>query len=117
MVQNGSAVGSVAGSNTKTIVQANLPLYNLPSATTSSSGDHTHTFQDVIHSENRGQNNRTIGTGAASDNDNDPYFRSATTDASGTHTHTITVSSGGSGTALDITPKSLSINTFIYLGY
>ena len=25
-------------------------------------------------------------------------------------------SSGGSGVALDITPKSLSINTFIYLG-
>jgi hypothetical protein len=89
----------------------------LPTATTSTSGNHTHTFLDVIHSENRGQNNRTIGTGATSDNDNDPYFRNATTDAAGDHTHTVTVSSGGSGTALDITPKSLSVNTFIYLGY
>jgi hypothetical protein len=40
-------------------------------------------------------------------------FNSAT---SGSHDHTVTVNSGGSATALNITPKSLSINTFIYLG-
>ncbi|MCC5613216.1 hypothetical protein LC612_42695 [Nostoc sp. CHAB 5834] len=34
--------------------------------------------------------------------------------AAGTHTHTVPL--GGSGTALDITPRSLSVNTFIYLG-
>jgi hypothetical protein len=46
----------------------------------------------------------------------------------GDHTHTITASSaatgdhahttslGGSGTALDVTPKSLSVNAFLYLG-
>jgi len=34
--------------------------------------------------------------------------------ATGDHTHT--VGSGGSGTALDITPKALSVNFFIYLG-
>lgn len=39
------------------------------------------------------------------------------TTTTGTHTHTVTVSSGGSGIALDITPKSLSVNTFIYLGF
>lgn len=36
--------------------------------------------------------------------------------SSGSHSHTVSVSSGGSGAALDITPKSLSVNTFIYLG-
>lgn len=117
LVQNGTTIGSVSSSNTKTITQANLPLYNLPTTTTSSSGNHTHTFLDVIWSENRGQNNRTVGAGAATDNDNDPYFRNATTDAAGSHTHTVTVSSGGSGAAFDITPQSLSVNTFIYLGF
>lgn len=117
LVQNGSAVGTVAGSNTKTIAQANLPNINFPTATTNTTGSHTHSYQDVIWSENRGQGNNTIGAGAATDNDNDPYFRTATSVASGDHSHTVTVSSGGSGTALDITPKSLSVNTFIYLGY
>jgi hypothetical protein len=117
LVQNGTTIGSVSSSNSKTIAQANLPLYNLPTATTSTNGSHTHTFLDVIWSENRGQRNNTIGAGAATDNDNDPYYRNATTDAAGDHTHTVTVSSGGSGTALDITPKSLSVNTFIYLGF
>ena len=117
LVQNGSAVGTVAGSNTKTIAQANLPNINFPTATTNTTGSHTHSYQDVIWSENRGQGNNTIGAGAATDYDNDPYFRTATTAASGDHSHTVTVSSGGSGTAMDITPKSLSVNTFIYLGY
>jgi hypothetical protein len=117
LVQNGRALGDVFGDNTKTIAKENLPLYDLPTATTNSTGNHTHTFQDVIHSENRGQNNRTIGTGATSDNDNDPYFRDATTNTAGSHNHTVTVSSGGSGTAFNITPRSLSVNTFIYLGY
>ena len=117
LVQNGSTVGTVAGSNTKTIAQANLPNINFPTATTNTTGSHTHSYQDVIWSENRGQGNNTIGAGAATDYDNDPYFRTATTAASGDHSHTVTVSSGGSGTALDITPKSLSVNTFIYLGY
>jgi len=117
LVQNGSTVGTVAGSNTKTIAQANLPNINFPTATTNTTGSHSHSYQDVIWSENRGQGNNTIGAGAATDYDNDPYFRTATTAASGDHSHTVTVSSGGSGTALDITPKSLSVNTFIYLGY
>lgn len=39
------------------------------------------------------------------------------TSTNGAHSHIVTVSSGGSGTALDITPLSLSVNTFIYLGY
>ena len=117
LVQNGSAAGTVTGSNTKTIAQANLPNINFPTATTNTTGSHTHSYQDVIWSENRGQGNNTIGAGAATDYDNDPYFRTATTAASGDHSHTVTVSSGGSGTALDITPKSLSVNTFIYLGY
>ncbi|KAI9549912.1 hypothetical protein GHT06_004497 [Daphnia sinensis] len=33
------------------------------------------------------------------------------------HTHTVTVSSGGSATPINIAPRSLSVNMFIYLGF
>lgn len=39
-----------------------------------------------------------------------------TSSSAGAHTHSVTVASGGSATPINITPKSLSINMFIYLG-
>jgi hypothetical protein len=39
-----------------------------------------------------------------------------TTNNAGAHTHTVSVSSGGSGTAINIAPRSFSVNMFIYLG-
>ena len=41
---------------------------------------------------------------------------STTSTTNGAHTHTVSVSSGGSGTALNIAPKSLTVNMFVYLG-
>jgi len=41
---------------------------------------------------------------------------STTTTNDGAHTHTVSVSSGGVGTAINITNPYLSVNTFIYLG-
>lgn len=35
----------------------------------------------------------------------------------GDHSHSVTVSSGGSSTPINIAPKSLSVNMFIYLGF
>ena len=116
MTQNGSTLGSVSGSNTVTIAQTNLPNINF-TGTTSTDGLHTHGFTDNYFAENRNwSGTEHFGTGATSDNDNDLYSVSNTTNSGGSHSHTATVSSGGSGTALNITPKSLSVNMFIYLG-
>ncbi len=42
-----------------------------------------------------------------------PWFSS---DSGGAHTHSVSVTSGGSGTAVNIAPKSLTVNMFVYLG-
>ena len=110
LVQNGTTIGSVTSSNSKTISQANLPNINFPTATSSYNGDHSHSFTrpNGDQNYNNGSGNTWWGGSWGSTN----Y-----TSTNGGHTHTVTVSSGGSGTALDITPQSLSVNTFIYLGY
>jgi hypothetical protein len=95
LVQNGRALGDVFGANTKTIAQSNLPNVTL-GGTTTSDGSHTHTI-----------------------NVNSQYNASVISTA-GNHTHSLTTSSLNGNvtqTTLDITPKSLSINTFIYLGF
>ncbi len=111
LVQNGGAMGSVNGTNTKTIAQANLPNVSL-SGTTSSDPGHTHTIPFATNI-NASWN---IGGGAAGFN----IVGTTTTSSSGSHAHTLTTSSINGGvtqTALDVTPKSLSVNTFIYLGF
>ncbi len=55
----------------------------------------------------------TAGAGNHSHSVDIAAFNSA---SSGSHSHTVTVSSGGSGVALDITPRRLSVNIFVYLG-
>lgn len=109
LVQNTSTLGSVSGSNTKTITQANLPNVNF-TGTAASAGDHSHSFTRPRGDQNysNGSGNTWWGGSWGSTN----Y-----TSTNGAHSHTVSVSSGGAGTALDITPKSLSVNTFIYLGY
>lgn len=41
---------------------------------------------------------------------------STTSTISGDHTHNVAVSSGGAGTPVNIAPKSLSVNMFVFLG-
>lgn len=108
LVQNGNALGTVSGSNTKTIAQANLPNVNL-TGTTNSAGAHSHTYDRPFDCFNCGGLSYPA-------NNNDGAFAVATTSTSGAHTHTVTVALGGSGTPLDITPLSFSANAFIYLG-
>jgi hypothetical protein len=150
LMQNGGALGSVSGSNSKTISQANLPNVTFngtaasagnhshsidpPNTFTTTNGNHNHYFDDSYYAENRGWGSNKFGAASNSDWDNDPYsYGHYTADAgnhshtvdiaafnsadSGSHSHTVTVISGGSGIGLDITPRSLSVNTFIYLGY
>lgn len=124
MQSSSGTFGIVNGSNSKTITQANLPSYNLPAATSSSNGDHTHWIsaatidnRDFDGTPNNFQQFGLVSdAGSYSINDANRSIGRNTLNA-GTHNHNVTVSSGGSGTALDVTPQYLKINTFIYLGF
>ena len=112
LVQNGSAVGTVAGSSTKTITQANLPNVTL-TGSTNSAGSHTHTMPFATSAINLSW--YTTGGGGAG------YLinGNTTTSSSDSHEHTLTTSSLNGNvtqTTFDVTPKTLSVNTFIYLG-
>ncbi|WP_323787917.1 hypothetical protein [Psychroserpens sp.] len=127
LVQNGTGLGSVSSSNTKTITQANLPNYNLPAGTTSSDGLHSHT-NNVTNTPGNFTLLRLSITGQSVTGEffDQPgsgfepnIFNNTgtlTIDDGGDHSHSVNVSSGGSGTGFDITPRSLSVNTFIFLG-
>lgn len=146
LVQNGSTLGGVSGSNQRTISQANLPNVNFASATTSSTGGHTHTVNPAtVNTSTDGSHTHTGSVGGSTWNGGgawaggfasgpfnlfiptltiDPAgyhnhsvtIPTTTSSTDGNHAHTVTVSSGGSGTALNIAPMSLSVNMFIYLG-
>jgi hypothetical protein len=126
LVQNGASIGSVSGSNTKTIAQNNLPNVTL-SGTTSSSGDHAHTNNSsssnggygIVRTSNGGNNTITDADVSAGEPNILSSAIALTINATGAHTHTLTTSSINGGVAqqtLNITPKSLSVTTFIYLG-
>lgn len=143
LIQSGT-LGTVSGSMSKTITQGNLPAVTLTSAassgTTGAAGGHNHVFQSNINDQGvqnfnemlagfggndpgstypaikwRGSaeiantaNNGTVIQGYACDGAMDHIH------SFGDHTHTVSL--GGSGTPLDVTPKALSVNQFVYLG-
>lgn len=127
LMQNGNNPGTVSGSMFKTLLQNNLPNINFPSAITSTDGDHTHAHNasgnsgsyGLIRRSTGGQSNTSCcGDTGGSGNEPDLFstISGLSLSANGNHNHTVTVSSGGSNTPIDITPKSLSANAFIYLG-
>lgn len=109
LMQNGSTLGSVCGTNNKTISRQNLPNVNI---TTSTNGEHNHTYND------KGQVGigyvaaRSSANVAAEYNNESPR----TTTSNGNHSHTFSLNGGVTQTTFDLTPKSLSVNTFLYLG-
>ena len=138
-LQNGSALGLVAGNMAKTIAVANLPAHNMTSGghdaaavTTSAYDPGAVTTSNALNfSDNVGAG---VSTGKSATGNTGYYFiesgawnarsynHSHTVDMpSHTHTvdlpnHTHTVALGGSGTPLDTTPKSMSVNYFVFLG-
>lgn len=152
MVQNGASMGSVAGSNSTTLTQANLPnvTFNGSAAsagnhshtgTTTTNGSHTHSINDPGHTHSqytynddfnnsggnppgftgdsagfRTWNNIYSSTTGISINSNGNHNHTFTTSTDGAHTHSVTVSSGGSNTPINIAPRSMSVNMFVYLG-
>jgi len=134
-IQNGTTLGSVTGSMSRTITQANLPNVNLTAA---ANGAHTHTATGA-NTSSAGAHEHTLtcfrSNGSAIEyglvglaTDIDKFANIRTADSAGEHTHTVsftlansvththTTPLGGAGTALDITPKTFNINYFIYLG-
>lgn len=144
-------LGTITGTNERRISKENLPLYDLPSATTSSDGSHSHTVDpSAVNTNTTGSHthtgsitgavaggggaiqgiyqvassggtyfnfsNTTVTINSAGNHAHSVDIPSTTSSTAVNHTHTVTVSSGGSGNAINIAPKSLIVNTFIYLG-
>lgn len=59
-------------------------------------------------------NASTTGIGINNSTDHNHSF---TTSSTPNHSHVVTVASGGSNTPINIAPKSLTVNMFVYLGY
>ena len=141
--QNGGAMGAVSGSNSVVLSQANLPNVNF-TGTSGNNGNHAHTvdppgtytYNNGSHQHFTSFNNDDYnGSGGGNQSLEDdgggwsdrytswagdhnhyvdiPVFWSSTT---GDHNHSLSVSSGGSGTAITVAPKTLSVTMFIYLG-
>jgi hypothetical protein len=72
---------------------------------TGGGGDHNHTVDiPATTSTTAGSHTHTIDV------------PSTTSTTNGAHTHSVTVASGGSAAPVDISPKSLTVNMFVYLG-
>jgi hypothetical protein len=196
LVQNGASMGSVSGSNTTTLTQANLPNVTF-SGSAASAGAHAHTVDPAAlnsgadgahahtspdqyvyttwythnHGVGDGSNpynnvnsnvpglvRKTLGgealtaccidnvfSGEEPDLRNSPkvipndshqhgvYIPSTTSSTAaahthnidipstnsstdGAHSHTVSVASGGTASPINIAPRSLTVNMFIYLG-
>jgi hypothetical protein len=140
LVQNGTTLGSVSGSNSKTISRANLPLLAL-NITTNSAGAHQHfimTNEDgtnespdraltnsfnnnnlarAVRGQFRSITNWTDGAYSVGMSSTTPTLGGTSSD--GSHTHTIAtidnLNNTGVQQALDVTPRSLSLDTFVCL--
>lgn len=131
MVQDGGTPGTVSGTNTVTIAKNQLP--NVTLSGTTSSYTHNHNTGDGTDADHTvdpgdyglmrrsqwGESNTpfwtdSYGAGYEPDMEHTPHVI-----PDDTHAHTFTTSSINGGVtqqALNIKPKSLSVNTFIYLG-
>jgi len=110
LMQNDQPMGQITGDNNVTIAKENLPLVDF-NGTTDVSGSHTHKF----NFKSRATAGTTYSEVNGGTNGGGTWGQYQTTSA-GAHDHKVTVSSGGSGVPLNITPMSLSANAFIYLG-
>ena len=115
--QNWSTLWSVWWSNTKTIVQNQLPNVTL-NGTTASAWDHTHTHTDYYYAENAWANWWWAGSSNGYDNDNRWFSTVWTTASAWAHTHSFTTSSLNGGVTqqvLNVQPQTMSVNIYIYL--
>jgi len=103
-------LGSVGGSNSRTLTQANLPLYDY-TGSTNAAGGHAHILTEL----------GVIGGGdiqiLSGPNYTVKYATiTRTTNPAGNHIHTATVNNKGGGSSFSVLPKNITVNTFIFLG-
>ena len=120
--QNNATLGSVSGSNSKTIAQNNLPNKTL-SGYTNYGGTHTHSLTRTDY--NRGVAVRSDGKYTSGNMDTTKgeidlkYSAPIVLNTAGNHRHsfkTPSINGGVTQKKLNITPYTLSVNTYIYLG-
>jgi hypothetical protein len=102
LVQNGSAVGTVAGSNSITLAQNQLPNVT-----------YTGQIAEVAHGAVIGASASGVFTRV----NGSSWGNAAGGGATETFNLSIPLNGGVTQQSVNITPKSLSVNTFIYLGY
>ncbi|MDP4799958.1 MAG: hypothetical protein NWQ65_06735 [Crocinitomicaceae bacterium] len=113
--------------------------------TTTTNGNHQHTHTDYYYAEHQSGSWGYAGSNHGVDFDNVPWgitgntswagdhnhsfttadngahahsvdIPSTTSSTASDHSHTVSVASGGSATPVNIAPKSMSVNMFVYLG-
>jgi len=101
------------GSDTTTLIRANLPNVNL-TGVTSTAAAHTHslTAGGYNFTQNAAGNAYVFRAGRGTVSGT----TAITLPAAGAHSHTGTVNTGGTGTPLSILPQNISYSYFIYLG-
>lgn len=102
LMQNGNTLGSVSGSNNRTIAQNQLPNVQLGGKIIT-----TYNTSNDANSQGWPEN----GDNSIRTTDRRDYYTSRTD-----MILTNSINGGVTQQSLDITPKSLSVNTFIYLG-
>lgn len=142
--QTTQAVNTFTGAtnNTVTLSQANLPNVNF-TGTSGGGGNHQHTVDPApINSGWAGSHSHTISpkildplygwgigwggngftaagtttTSSAPDHQHVVDIPSTSSSFPGDHFHSLSVASGGNASPINITPKTLSVNMFVYLG-
>lgn len=110
--RNNEAFGSLGGTTSFQIQQANLPNITF-NGTASTAGAHTHTY---INRGNTLVNAGFTSFGTVIQSFNTATGDTRTTQSSGAHSHSISINSGGNGTSVNLRPRYLVVQTFIYLG-
>jgi microcystin-dependent protein len=103
-------LGTTAGNTSVTLTQANLPNVTYTNIVTQTTGAHSHTYNDRANGALNSTEGSTTQTVV------DDGFTTLNTTSAGAHTHTFSISTGGSGTALNLQLKYLSAYIFVYLG-
>jgi hypothetical protein len=97
LVQNGTSMGAVSGSNTTTLTQANLPNVNF-TGTAANAGAHSHTTDPAaFNSSAAGSHSHTVDPAAVNSATNGGHSHGGYTSTNGNHAHSFQMNSKDDG--------------------